>query len=539
MEKFDEILKNKLRNFQETPSEEVFLKIRAKYPKPKGFFSTYKYHMIAGLTILVLSLTTIYFINNKTNTTETTNQITNNTKENKQKAQNHKNDNSDNYISSNSQNNSRPIINQNNLDKNINIKNKEIQNEIIFNTNDTTICGNSIDIIFDANTNFLQLPKDITVIKSKLGINISSNNFGKYTIYYNELNSDNKIKDSISINFIDNNFAKVNFSKENICPNEDLIININNPNIEPIWDKTNLKISKKSNSTYIISDLKQGENIISFNLEKNTCSQQILQKINVSELPKYRIQTIPEICSKSNASLTILTDANNINSFTLNNENTNTTGRFTNLNSGIYFIRIDFANSCHIADTLLISDSLNISPYFISDKDLINKNSYQFINQTKVDDIGFEQNQNISFIWKIDDKIISELDNFNYVFSKSGTHKIELLANLSATCKKSYSETIEISEINLRIPNIFTPNGDGINDEFVIHYDGELVRFKIDISNKLGEIIFESYDINKSWDGRINGNNYASDGVYYYNIIGEDSLGNKIEKRGVVQLARH
>ncbi|MCK9254615.1 MAG: T9SS type B sorting domain-containing protein [Bacteroidales bacterium] len=539
MEKFDEILKNKLRNFQETPSEEVFLKIRAKYPKPKGFFSTYKYHMIAGLTILVLSLTTIYFINNKTKTTETTNQITNNTKENNQKVQNHKNDNSDNYISSNSQNNSRPIINQNNLDKNINIKNKEIQNEIIFKTNDTTICGNSIDIIFDANTNFLQLPKDITVIKSKLGINISSNNFGKYTIYYNELNSDNKIKDSISINFIDNNFAKVNFSKENICPNEDLIININNPNLEPIWDKTNLKISKKSNSTYIISDLKQGENIISFNLEKNTCSQQILQKINVSELPKYRIQTIPEICSKSNASLTILTDANNINSFTLNNENTNTTGRFTNLNSGIYFIRIDFANSCHIADTLLISDSLNISPYFISDKDLINKNSYQFINQTKVDDIGFEQNQNISFIWKIDDKIISELDNFNYVFSKSGTHKIELLANLSETCKKSYSETIEISEINLRIPNIFTPNGDGINDEFVIHYDGELVRFKIDISNKLGEIIFESYDINKSWDGRINGNNYASDGVYYYNIIGEDSLGNKIEKRGVVQLARH
>ena len=479
------------------------------------------------------------FINNKTKTPETTNQITNKTKENKQKIQNHKNDNSDNYISSNSQNNSRPIINQNNLDKNINIKNKEIQNEIIFKTNDTTICGNSIDIIFDANTNFLQLPKDITVIKSKLGINISSNNFGKYTIYYNELNSDNKIKDSISINFIDNNFAKVNFSKENICPNEDLIININNPNLEPIWDKTNLKISKKSNSTYIISDLKQGENIISFNLEKNTCSQQILQKINVSELPKYRIQTIPEICSKSNASLTILTDANNINSFTLNNENTNTTGRFTNLNSGIYFIRIDFANSCHIADTLLISDSLNIRPYFISDKDLINKNSFQFFNQTKVDDIGFEQNQNISFIWKIDDKIISELDNFNYVFSKSGTHKIELLANLSETCKKSYSETIEISEINLRIPNIFTPNGDGINDEFVIHYDGELVRFKIDISNKLGEIIFESYDINKSWDGRINGNNYASDGVYYYNIIGEDSLGNKIEKRGVVQLARH
>ena len=104
---------------------------------------------------------------------------------------------------------------------------------------------------------------------------------------------------------------------------------------------------------------------------------------------------------------------------------------------------------------------------------------------------------------------------------------------------KSYSETIEISETNLRIPNIFTPNGDGLNDEFVVCYDGELVKFKIDITNKNGEVIFQSTDINKSWDGKINGNDHAADGVYYYNINGEDNFGNKIERRGALRLARH
>lgn len=77
MEKFDEILKSKLENFQETPSEEVFLKIKAQYPKPKGFLKTYKYHIAAGLAIIALSLATIYIVNNQTKPIETTNQTTN------------------------------------------------------------------------------------------------------------------------------------------------------------------------------------------------------------------------------------------------------------------------------------------------------------------------------------------------------------------------------------------------------------------------------------------------------------------------------
>ncbi len=532
----------------------MFLKIRAQYPKPKGFLKTYKYHIVAGLAIIALSLATIYYVNknNKTNLTEIQNQTTDVIEENEQVTDNQNNINSETPILNNSQNNQTPVIdnnyvinnqddlisNKNDLNKNIDVINEKTISQKVFKTNDTVICGKSIEIAFDAKTNLLQLPKDLTINKSDLGINISSRNFGKYTIYYNDVSS-NVFRDSITINFKNNNFAKVDFSKENICPNEDLVISINNSNSKPVWDNTNFKILKKSSSTYIVPNLKEGENLISFKLEENGCTQQISKTINVLKLPKYTVQTESEICSGANGRLLILSDDKKINSFTLNNEITNSTGQFKNLNAGIYFVKIVFANSCHIADTVFIPDSLNISPYFISDRDLINKNKYQFINHTKIDDTGFERNQYISFMWKIDNEEKSELDNFSYEFVKSGTHKIELIASLNETCQKSYSETIEISENNLRIPNIFTPNGDGINDEFIVSYDGELVKFKIDISNKNGEVIFQSTDINNSWDGKINGNDHATDGVYYYNIIGEDNLGNKIERRGALQLARH
>ena len=549
MEKFDEILKSKLENFQETPSEEVFLKIKAQYPKPKGFLKTYKYHIAAGLAIIALSLATIYIVNNQTKPIETTNQTTNTIiEENKQIITNQNNINSETQILNNSQNNQIHIIKQNDLvinenklisdvNENKNVVNEKTINQKVFETNDTVICGKSIEIPFGAKTNLLQLPKDIIVSKSDLGININSQNFGKYTIYYNDIS--NVFRDSITINFKNNDFAKVDFSNENICPNEDLIISIKNSNSNLVWGDTNFKVLKKSSSTYIIKNLKSGENLISFNLEENGCTQQISQKINVLKSPKYKIQTESEVCSKANGKLLILSDDKNINSFTLNNEITNSIGRFTNLNAGIYFVKIGFANSCYIADTVFISDSLNISPYFVSDRDLVNKNKYQFINYTRIDDSGFERNNQVNFIWKINDEEKSELDNFSYEFVKGGTYKIELFASLSETCQKSYSETIEISETNLRIPNIFTPNGDGLNDEFVVCYDGELVKFKIDITNKNGEVIFQSTDINKSWDGKINGNDHAADGVYYYNINGEDNFGNKIERRGALRLARH
>ncbi len=68
------------------------------------------------------------------------------------------------------------------------------------------------------------------------------------------------------------------------------------------------------------------------------------------------------------------------------------------------------------------------------------------------------------------------------------------------------------------IPNVFTPNLDGINDFFTPVKDYVIATGELKIYNRWGNIVFETNDrtlIKKGWDGRQNGK-LSSDGVYYF-----------------------
>lgn len=90
------------------------------------------------------------------------------------------------------------------------------------------------------------------------------------------------------------------------------------------------------------------------------------------------------------------------------------------------------------------------------------------------------------------------------------------------------------------VPNAFTPNGDGTNDYFFPRQflSGKLTRFKMQILNRWGQILFETTSVNgRGWDGKFNGKDQPG-GVYIYLI--EATLDNaNIEKyNGNVTLMR-
>jgi gliding motility-associated-like protein len=66
------------------------------------------------------------------------------------------------------------------------------------------------------------------------------------------------------------------------------------------------------------------------------------------------------------------------------------------------------------------------------------------------------------------------------------------------------------------IPNSFSPNGDKLNDDFIISTVG-IREIKVTIFNRWGEKVFESNDLNKYWDGKFNGQLVVT-GLYYYSI---------------------
>jgi len=91
----------------------------------------------------------------------------------------------------------------------------------------------------------------------------------------------------------------------------------------------------------------------------------------------------------------------------------------------------------------------------------------------------------------------------------------------------------------LYIPNTFTPNGDGVNDEFKPKGDG-LTKYEMLIYDRWGNMVFYSDDINKGWSGKANGGrDVAQEDAYVY-VINLRALGNKHDYvyRGTINLIR-
>ena len=87
------------------------------------------------------------------------------------------------------------------------------------------------------------------------------------------------------------------------------------------------------------------------------------------------------------------------------------------------------------------------------------------------------------------------------------------------------------------IPNIFTPNGDGSNDNFVIK-NIEYWNINLQVFNRWGVIVYEDNNYKNNWDGKYKGNPIA-DGTYFYIIKakGKDS-GREEEHKGSVMIMR-
>lgn len=130
--------------------------------------------------------------------------------------------------------------------------------------------------------------------------------------------------------------------------------------------------------------------------------------------------------------------------------------------------------------------------------------------------------------------------------SKEGNpFKVELtVKSADYGCDTTFEATMIVLPVKLKIPNIFTPNGDGINDYFIIDNDNSgktndsntrggsneydsykplndyYLRTELTIFNRWGRIVYKSSDYRNDWDG---GN--LPDGTYFYVLecVGEQN----------------
>lgn len=158
-------------------------------------------------------------------------------------------------------------------------------------------------------------------------------------------------------------------------------------------------------------------------------------------------------------------------------------------------------------------------------------------------DIQFNGYANTSMLngqnWQIisDGKVLENIqgDGFRYTFNKAGSFTVKYTVR-GKYCSDSDSLLVKVSESSIYAPNVFTPNGDGINDEFRVAYKS-IVSFKAVIFNRWGKKVFSWTDPQKGWDGKINGVP-AKSGAYFFVIKAVGSDGNEYALRGDINLLR-
>ncbi len=87
------------------------------------------------------------------------------------------------------------------------------------------------------------------------------------------------------------------------------------------------------------------------------------------------------------------------------------------------------------------------------------------------------------------------------------------------------------------IPNVFSPNNDGINDNYLIRLHCNAAEFVLAIYNRFGERVFLGNSPDKNWDGTFSGKR-CDVGTYFYQLKFKGPLGDDFEYHGDITLLR-
>ena len=130
-----------------------------------------------------------------------------------------------------------------------------------------------------------------------------------------------------------------------------------------------------------------------------------------------------------------------------------------------------------------------------------------------------ESNTSTSWTWDFGDSTYSNDQNSAHIHSNAQEYTVQLITS-NEHCSDTASQILIINEEKAYyIPNTFTPDGDEFNHTFhpVFTPGYELSAFTFRIINRRGRVIYESNDVNSSWDGTYTGK-LVQDGTYIWTL---------------------
>lgn len=147
------------------------------------------------------------------------------------------------------------------------------------------------------------------------------------------------------------------------------------------------------------------------------------------------------------------------------------------------------------------------------------------------------------FLWTFPDGDTSMLENPKRMIpSKYYGDSVRLIVEFGSVCADTAYRTISLPDSldQLNIANVFTPNGDGINDFFMLKgVSGQCNKTEVYIYNRWGQLYYQNDVSYFRWDGTDGKGNEAPEGVYFYLLKSEKlSIAEVHELHGTITLMR-
>jgi gliding motility-associated-like protein len=143
-----------------------------------------------------------------------------------------------------------------------------------------------------------------------------------------------------------------------------------------------------------------------------------------------------------------------------------------------------------------------------------------------------------TYQWFLGGSAISGATQDTLRVNKEGVYTVNVQSVFG--CKSSSAAPVTVlipCEASIWLPDVFTPNGDGVNDILMPVLPG-IKKFRcFKIYNRWGQLIFESRDKSKGWDGTYLGKAQPIE-TYVWQIEGEDIAGKVYTKSGLFSLIR-
>ncbi|HJW30962.1 MAG TPA: gliding motility-associated C-terminal domain-containing protein, partial [Saprospiraceae bacterium] len=209
--------------------------------------------------------------------------------------------------------------------------------------------------------------------------------------------------------------------------------------------------------------------------------------------------------------------------YSLNNAPPVSSPVFNNLPAGDYTVEVTDAVGCKLSESFTILPQVNVDlsiVNYVNDTLIFNlrdtvRFSYLYTGTNNVPD---------SVVWKLGDSTLCSGDCPFVEFPAKLSGKVTLQAWDVRGCyiTKSVSFLV-VYKRDVYIPNVFSPNGDGLNDQFTLYTDSELKEIaKMEVYDRWGDLIFrkehfQPNDPAQGWDGTFKGDR-LNPGVYVYHI---------------------